>query len=81
MQLKEATVDLDGLRQLDKLVEGLRRQGNQLMQGRAEEYRAAGQRVWGIADKMDALLKNIVLPFGFGSFSPSAPARTGTETS
>jgi hypothetical protein len=80
MELRDVTVDLDAMRQLGELANNLSDVGSQLLLGKTEEQQAAGNQVWRIADKMDALLHNCMLPFDVGNALPPASDRTSAET-
>jgi hypothetical protein len=64
MEFRRAIVDVDMAWQLARLVGVLMREGSKLSCAESVEMRSVGNRIWLIADEMDAKLRN-VLPFGF----------------
>ena len=82
MELVRVIVDLDAIRKMDKLARRMKDEGVELMRGKTDMQRASGDRVWGLADTMDALIRNCILPHGLDNAEhvlPS-PQSKGTDT-
>jgi hypothetical protein len=75
MDIRTAQVNVDALQKLYEHAQAVKAEGGQLMRGNTAPERLAGSRIWSIGDKMDALLKQHVTPFGLEDASPSAPSQ------
>jgi hypothetical protein len=63
MNLKNVTVDLDRMHKLIQLPPKISTEGSELMRSKNKELRSFGERIYGLAEEMDALLRNCILPF------------------
>jgi hypothetical protein len=64
--MQKEVVNFEALKEIDELILKVRNEAETILQGRNNETKAAANRIWGYADKCNALIRNHVTPFAFG---------------
>jgi hypothetical protein len=72
MEYRTVTIDLDTARELDRLVTEIKNQARGLIHDKISKPKEAGDRIWALADKMDANIRNLILPFNSDDLAASS---------
>ncbi len=78
MDYRVVTVDFDAMRKISELARRMKHEGSELMHSGSKKERSVGERIWGSADTIDALLHSCFLPSSADDLSFSGAAQPGS---